>query len=99
MLWSSIVITAFIALGIGALVGFAAQKYFINKEMRDNQKLAGKILEEARKEAAAHKKELLLQAKDETFKQKKELEREAREREKELKKQEQRLQEKEELLR
>jgi ribonucrease Y len=98
MLWSSIVITAFIALGIGAIVGFAAQKYFINKEMRDNQKLAGKILEEARKEAAAHKKELLLQAKDETFKQKKELEREAREREKELKKQEQRLQEKEERL-
>lgn len=97
-MWSAIIITAFIAIGVGAIIGFAAQKYFINKELRDNQELAGKILEEARKEAAAQKKEILLQAKDETFKQKKELEREAREREKELKKQEVRLQEKEERL-
>ncbi|MCA1743255.1 MAG: ribonuclease Y [Desulfovibrionales bacterium] len=86
------------ALGIGAIIGFAAQKYFINKELRDNQKLASRILEEARKEASAQKKELLLQAKDEIFKQKKELEVEVRDREKELKKQEQRLQEKEERL-
>ncbi|MFP4083377.1 MAG: ribonuclease Y [Desulfonatronovibrio sp.] len=97
-MWSAIIITAFIAIGVGAIIGFAAQKYFINKEMRDNQELASKILEEARKEAAAHKKEMLLQAKDETFKQKNELEREAKEREKEHKKQEQRLQEKEERL-
>lgn len=97
-MWSAVIITAFIALGIGAIIGFAAQKYFINKELRDNQKLAGRILEEARKEATAQKKELLLQAKDEIFKQKKELEKEVRDREKELKKQEQRLQEKEERL-
>lgn len=97
-MWSAVIITAFIALGIGAIIGFAAQKYFINKELRDNQELAGRILEEARKEASAQKKELLLQAKDEIFKQKKELEEEVRDREKELKKQEQRLQEKEERL-
>ncbi|WP_045212557.1 ribonuclease Y [Desulfonatronovibrio magnus] len=95
---SAILITAIIALVSGAVIAVVAQKYFVNKELRDNQELAGKILEEARKEASAHKKEMLLQAKDETFKQKKELEEEARAREKELKKQEQRLQEKEERL-
>ncbi|MFO7728553.1 MAG: ribonuclease Y [Desulfonatronovibrio sp.] len=95
---SAIIITAFIAIGVGAIIGFTVQKYFIKKEMRDNQELAAKILEEARKEAAAHKKEMLLQAKDETFKLKNELEKEAKEREREQKKQEQRLQEKEERL-
>ncbi len=97
-MWGTVIITAIIALGAGAIAGFAAQKFFFNKKLIENQKLADRILEEARKEAQAQKKELLLQAKDEAFKQKKELENEAREREKELKKQEQRLQEKEERL-
>jgi len=97
-MWSSIIITAIIALGVGILAGFLAQKYFISKRVLENQKLADRILEEARKEASAQKKEILLQAKDEAFKQKKELEKETRDREKELKKQEQRLQEKEERL-
>ncbi|WP_457570701.1 ribonuclease Y [Desulfovulcanus sp.] len=95
---SSIIITAFICLGLGAVLGILAQKYFLNRELKESQKLADKILEEARKEAAAQKKELLLQAKDEIFRQKREWEREVRDREKELKKQEQRLQEKEERL-
>ena len=95
---SSIIITAFICLGLGTVLGILAQKYFLNKELQESQKLADKILEEARKEAAAQKKELLLQAKDEIFRQKREWEREVREREKELKKHELRLQEKEERL-
>jgi len=56
---SSIIITAFICLGLGAVLGTLAQKYFLNKELKESQKLADKILEEARKEAAAQKKELL----------------------------------------
>ena len=95
---SSIIITAFICLGLGTVLGILAQKYFLNKELQESQKLADKILEEARKEAAAQKKEHLLQAKDEIFRQKREWEREVREREKELKKHELRLQEKEERL-
>ncbi|MFW5730028.1 MAG: ribonuclease Y [Desulfonatronovibrionaceae bacterium] len=94
----TIVFTAIASAVAGIVLGYAAQKYFINKELKDNQELAGRILEEARKEAAAHKKELMLQAKDDILQQKKELEDEVREREKELKKQEQRLQEKEERL-
>ena len=97
-MWTTVIITALIALAVGAVAGFWAQKIFLNKKYQENQELAQRILDEARKEASAQKKEILLQAKDEAFKQKKELEEDAREREKELKKQEQRLQEKEERL-
>ncbi|MDQ7031850.1 MAG: ribonuclease Y [Desulfonauticus sp.] len=97
-MFSSIVITAFIAFGVGAVLGFFVYKHFLAKELAESRKLADKILEEARKEAAAQKKELLLQAKDEIFRQKREWEKECREKERELKKQEQRLQEKEERL-
>ena len=97
-MWTTVIITALIALAVGTVAGFWAQKIFVNKNYQENQELAQRILDEARKEASAQKKEILLQAKDEAFKQKKELEEDAREREKELKKQEQRLQEKEERL-
>lgn len=95
---SSIIITAFITFGLGAVAGIFAFKYFLRKELTESKNLAEKILEEARKEASAQKKEALLQAKDEIFRQKKEWEKEVREKEKELKKQEIRLQEKEERL-
>ncbi|MDK2921305.1 MAG: ribonucrease [Desulfonauticus sp.] len=95
---SSIIITAFITFGVGAVAGIFFYKYFLGKELAESKKLADKILEEARKEASAQKKEALLQAKDEIFRQKREWEQEYREKEKELKKQEQRLQEKEERL-
>lgn len=95
---SSIIITAFITFGVGAVIGVIVYKYFLAKELSESKKLADKILEEARKEASAQKKEALLQAKDEIFRQKKEWEKECREKEKELKRQEQRLQEKEERI-
>ncbi len=97
-MWSTIIITALLALSIGVVAGFLTQRFVVNKKLQENRKLADRILDEARKEAAAQKKEMLLQAKDEAFKQKQEMEKEARDREKELKKQEQRLQEKEERL-
>ena len=55
-------------------------------------------MEEARKEAQAHKKEALLQAHDEIFNQKKEMEREYKEREREIKQRENKLDEKEDRL-
>ncbi|MFO7816184.1 MAG: ribonuclease Y [Desulfovibrionales bacterium] len=95
---SSIIITAFICLGLGAAAGYFGQKYFLSKEYKENKELADKILEESRREAETTKKDMLLQAKDEIYKLKKENEAENREREKENKKLEQRLQEKEERL-
>lgn len=95
---SSIIITAFVCIGVGAAAGYFGQRYLLNKEFKENKELADKILEEARREAETTKKDMLLQAKDEIYKLKSESEAEARDREKEIKKLEQRLQEKEERL-
>jgi len=70
----------------------------MEKEIGDSRKLSDRILDEARKEAQAHKKEILLQAQDDIYRQKKDLEREYKDREQELKKKESRLQDKEERM-
>ena len=95
---SSVIITAFICIGLGAGIGFFVQRQLYIKQEEDSQNLAQKILDEARKEALAHKKEVLLQGQDEIFRLKKEMEDEFKGREKELKKQENRVQEKQERL-
>lgn len=83
---------------IGVGVGIVLNKKISAKKMQDANVLAEKILDEARKEAQAEKKEYLLQAQDDIYRQKKEMEQELKERESTLKKQELRLQEKEERL-
>ena len=95
---ADIVITAFICIGIGAAVGYYFKKYITDKEVEDAKNLSERILDEAKKDAQAHKKELLLQAQDEVFALKKEIEQDAKDRERELKKNEARLQAKEERL-
>lgn len=95
---SQIIITAFVSIGIGAIVGFLFEKYMHDKEIKDAKNLSTRILDEAKKDAQAHKKEMLLQAQDEVFALKKEIEQDARDRERELKKNEARLQAKEERL-
>jgi ribonucrease Y len=85
-------------MALGGILGWLLDRYISAKRVGDSKDLAEKILGEARKEAQAHKKELLLQAQDEIYRQKKELEGEYKEREKTLKKHESRLQEKEERL-
>ena len=96
---------AVVALVAGLAVGYALHRYVVNKENGDAQKLADRIVEEARKEGEALKKEVRIQAQDEIYAQKKELEAEYKEREAEYKdrekvlgRQESRLQEKEERL-
>ncbi len=83
-------------LGVGC--GYLLYRYISTKRMHDAKGLAGRIIEEARKEAQASKKELTLQAHDEIFNQKKELEKEYKEREREVKKREAKVLEKEERL-
>ncbi len=92
----------FMSLIIGAALG-AAGGYFVNKQLQEKRlgeakDLADRILEEARKDAKAAKKETLLQAQDEIYTQKKELEREYKERDRAVKAKETKLAEKEERL-
>ncbi|MBO4793465.1 MAG: DUF3552 domain-containing protein, partial [Deltaproteobacteria bacterium] len=82
----------------GALIGFALHRYQSAKSVGDARDLAGRIVEEARKEAQAQKKEILLQGQDELFNQKRELENDFKERERELKARDHKLQEQGERL-
>lgn len=93
-----VIFTAFMSIGIGAVVGFFFKKYLMDKDVEDARSLSERILDEAKKDAQAHKKEVLLQAQDEVFALKKEVEQDAKDRERELKKNETRLQAKEERL-
>lgn len=95
---SQIIITAFICIGIGAIIGYFFKKYITDQEIEESRSLSERILDEAKKDAQAHKKEILLQAQDEIFALKKEVEQDAKDRERELKKNEARLQAKEERL-
>ena len=83
----------------GGAVGGAAGGWLLNriisaKSLAESKSLAERILEEARKEAQAHKKEIILQTQDELYKQKLEHEKEVKERESQLIRKESQLQEK-----
>jgi len=88
----------FLALFCGGAGGYVLHKVLEAKRVNNAEGLAKRIIDEARKEAQAQKKELLLQAQDDIYNQKKELERENKEREKELKKRETKILDKEERL-
>ena len=63
-------------LGIGLPAGYYLDKWISQKTLNEAKTLADRILDEARKEASAHKKEVALAAQDELFRQKQELEKE-----------------------
>ena len=91
-----LIISALLGLLVGAVV-----TYFFNKKVNDSKVTGAKftaeqIVEEAKREADALKKEALLEAKDETHKLRIEAESEIRERRAELQKQESRLLQREE---
>ncbi|MCP1490588.1 ribonuclease Y [Peribacillus frigoritolerans] len=92
------IIFTLLGLIVGAVVG-----YFIHKSKFENRIAGAKgsaehILEDAKREAEALKKEALLEAKDEIHKVRADSDREARERRNELQKQENRLLQREENL-
>ncbi|AST07386.1 ribonuclease Y [Anoxybacillus flavithermus] len=92
------IISALLALVVGAVVGFFVRKSIAEAKIGGAQVAAKQIIEEAKREADALKKEALLEAKDEIHKLRVEAEREIRERRSELQKQENRLLQKEENL-
>jgi len=90
-----------IVLVVGAAffgIGYWVRKSIAEAKISSAEQAAGQILENARKEADALKKETILEAKDEVHKLRAEAERETRERRNELQRLERRLQQKEESL-
>lgn len=83
---------------LGSVVALVLNKVVSSKRMNDANELATRIIREARKEAQAQKKEILLQGQDEIYNHKREIEREFKEREGELKGRDKKLQEQQERL-
>ncbi len=83
---------------IGVLAGFYLRRMIIESRIDSVENLAKKILDEARKDAEAIKKETSLQAKDQLFQMKVEFDKESKERRSELNNLEKRLLQKEEHL-
>lgn len=84
----SIILTAI----VGIVVGCFVQNRITSKRLGDAKDLATRIINEARKEATAQKKELLVQCQDEILQQKKAMEIEYREQEREIKNRERKVQ-------
>lgn len=83
---------------LGVITGYFIHKTIGSKRINDSQELAKRIIEEARKEAQAQKKEILIQGKDENLEHKRLIEQELKELERELKGKEKRIQEQGERL-
>jgi len=80
------------ALVLGSLLGVMIQRSITSKRIGEANDLARRIVDEARKEAQAQKKEILLQGQNEVFSQKHALEVEYKEQERALKNREKKLQ-------
>ena len=92
------IISILLGLIIGAVVGYFYRKSVAEAKIAGAKDAAEQILEDAKRDAEALKKEALLEAKDDIHKLRSEAEREIRERRNELLKQENRLLQKEENL-
>ncbi|MBD7936650.1 ribonuclease Y [Cytobacillus sp. FSL W7-1323] len=92
------IISILLGLIVAAFVGYFFRKSVTEAKIAGARGAADQILEDAKREAEALKKEALLEAKDENHKLRTEAEREIRERRNELQKQENRLLQKEENL-
>ena len=88
----TVIALALVALAIGALAGVLIQRNVTSKRIGEANDLARRIVDEARKEAHAQKKEILLQGQNEVFSQKHALEVEYKEQERVLKNREKKLQ-------
>ncbi|MCL2399600.1 MAG: ribonuclease Y [Defluviitaleaceae bacterium] len=93
-----VITVAVLSLFVGFLVGVLYRKKVAESKLGSAEIRAENIIEEAKRTAEAHSKEMLLEAKDESIKTKNEAEKEAKERRNELQRLEKRLLQKEEVL-
>lgn len=90
-----------ISIGVAVLtflIGYAARKYIAEAKIASAEEAARRIIDEAKKDAEAKKREVLLEAKEEVHRLRSEVERENRERRAELQRLERRLVQREESL-
>jgi len=81
---------------LGAVLGFLIRKKVVEAKLESAERLAERIIEEAKKKGETERREATLQARDELYQTKLELEKEAKERKAELQLIEKRLAQKEE---
>lgn len=93
-----VIIFALLGIGVGMFVGYFVMKKSNESKMAGARNSAEQIIEDAKREAEAQKKEALLEAKDENHKLRTETESDVRERRGEVQKQENRLLQREENL-
>ena len=79
-------------LALGILAGFLLHRFLGSRQLGNARDLSRRILEEARKEAAAQKKEILIQGRDEVLEYQRKTEQEMKELERELMVKDRRLQ-------
>lgn len=94
----NIIITVLVALPVGFGIGYVVRKSTAEKKILSAEIAAQNIIENAKKESEAVKKEMIIEAKDEIHKFRLDTERELRERRNELQRTEKRLLQKEEAL-
>lgn len=94
----SLILCTVLSLFTGGGTGILLYKKISKKHIGDAKELAIRIIEEARKEGQAQKKEILLQGQNEIFNQKKEIEFDFKQREKELNIKDRKLQDQSERL-
>lgn len=92
------VLIGVVALGVGILGGYLARKFIAESKIQSAKAEAARIVEAAKSNTEAIKKEVILEAKDEAHKIRTEAEKEAKEQRGELQKTEKRLVQKEESL-
>ncbi len=94
----NVIIFALLGIIVGVVVGYFVMKKSNDSKMAGARNSAEQIIEDAKREAEAQKKEALLEAKDENHKLRTETESDIRERRLEFQKQENRLSQREENL-
>ncbi|MCD4782448.1 MAG: ribonuclease Y [Candidatus Eremiobacteraeota bacterium] len=93
-----IIISAIVGMIMGAVVCYFTQRHFEQKKIGEAKETAGKIIEDAKKEANDIKRTMVLEAKEENLKLKSELEKDREDRRSELQRFERRLMSREENL-
>lgn len=88
-----LILYAFSALCVGLALGHFVPRLVNAKKVSSANELAGRIIEEARKEAQAQKKEIVLQGMNEVLESKRVTEQELKEKEKEIKAKDKKLEE------
>ncbi|HPU01168.1 MAG: ribonuclease Y [Firmicutes bacterium] len=92
------ILVAVVALCLGVIAGYFIRKLLAEAKIASAEAAAKKIIEEAKQEASAIKREKYLEAKEEAHRLRNEIERESRERRNELQRFERRLMQREEAL-